>query len=186
VPRPTNLIGCRLRINRSEVPGRVGGDFSIINDAYIILLAAHFQSLCRNLHSEAATAFAAATQPSSMQIAVLSAMQADRRLDRGNASVENIRGDFAKFGMTFWVAVEARDARNKARRLRLDQLLTWRNAIAHQDFRFSADVQKKLGNTDRSLTWIKRWRSCCNELAADFDVVVHDYVQGLVGTAPWV
>ena len=157
-----------------------------LNDAYIVLLAAHFQSFCRNLHSEAATAFAAATQPATAQIAVLSAMQADRRLDRGNATVDNIRGDFAKFGMTFWVAVESRDARNKARRLRLDQLLTWRNAIAHQDFRFNAEVQKKLANTDRRLTWIRRWRSSCNELAVDFDAVVHDYIRGLIGMAPWV
>jgi hypothetical protein len=157
-----------------------------LNDAYIVLLAAHFQSFCRNLHSEAASAVAAATQPPGVQIAVLSAMQADRRLDRGNATVENIRGDFAKFGMTFWIAVESYDTRNRTRRLRLDQLLTWRNAIAHQDFRFSAETQKKLAGTDRTLTSIKRWRSTCNELAANFDAAVHDYVRGLTGIAPWV
>src|SRR5438128_441595 len=56
-----------------------------LNDAYIVLLAAHFQSFCRNLHSEAASAFAAATRPATAQIAVLTAMQADRKLDRGNA-----------------------------------------------------------------------------------------------------
>jgi hypothetical protein len=38
-----------------------------LNDAYIVLLAAHFQSFCRNLHSEAVSVFAAATQPAAAQ-----------------------------------------------------------------------------------------------------------------------
>src|SRR5437588_152990 len=65
-----------------------------LNDAYIVLLVAHFQSFCRNLHSEAASAFAAGTQPTAARIAVLAAMQSDRRLDHGNASIDNIRRDF--------------------------------------------------------------------------------------------
>lgn len=156
-----------------------------LNDAYIVLLVAHFQSFCRNLHSEAAAAFAAGLQPPAARIAVLAAMQSNRRLDHGNPNVRNIRGDFAKFGMTFWLAVEARDARNKGRRARLDQLLMWRNAIAHQDFGFSPDEQLTLAGTNRSLTWIKLWRSSCNLLAMDFDAAVRDYIRALVGTAPW-
>src|SRR5690242_19021468 len=70
-----------------------------LNDAYIVLLAAHFQSYCRSLHSEAVSAFAAATQPTAARTPVLEVMLADRRLDRGNATSENIRGDFSKLGM---------------------------------------------------------------------------------------
>jgi hypothetical protein len=156
-----------------------------LNDAYIVLLAAYFQSFCRNLHTEAARAFASVAQPAAVRTAFVAAMESDRRLDRGNASVENIRSDFAKLGMQLWHLVESLDARNRARRIRLNQLLAWRNAIAHQDFRFNGAVQAGLAGTDRRLMWIRRWRSTCNELAADFDATVRDYIGGKIGTTPW-
>jgi hypothetical protein len=157
-----------------------------LNDAYIVLLAAYFQSFCRDLHSEAASAMARAVQPAGVRDALLAAMQANRRLDRGNASAENIGQDFARFGMTFWAQVDEHDTRNKARRARFDQLLIWRNAIAHQDFQFSQQQRGKLGATNRSLAWIKRWRANCDLLAMAFDAVLGQQLRTLSGESPWV
>lgn len=157
-----------------------------INDAYLVLLAAHFQSFCCDLYSEAAAAFAAGIQPGPAQIGIAAALESERQLLRGNATADNIRRDFAKFGMTFWVDVEARHPPDKARKSRLDQLNIWRNAIAHQNFKLSPENQAKVAGTDRSLRGIKSWRSCFNVLAEHFDVAVGRYSEGLVGAPPWV
>jgi hypothetical protein len=78
-----------------------------------VLLAAHFQSFCRDLYSEAAAAFVAGIQPGSAQIGVAAALESERRLERGNASADNIRRDFAKFGMAFWADLDKHPTRAK-------------------------------------------------------------------------
>jgi hypothetical protein len=83
-----------------------------VNDMYLVLLAGHWQEFCRTLHTEAA-AFLTSKMPPSAQIAFEAALTQRRWLDRGNPSVENIREDFARFGMDIWGKVLGLDIRNE-------------------------------------------------------------------------
>ena len=92
-----------------------------LNYAYLAAVAAQFQGFCRDLHSEAVGAFAAAA-PRISAIIVLT-LTKNRRLDQGNAHEGTIAEDFARVGMEgFWDRVAAHGglALTKARRRRLD------------------------------------------------------------------
>ena len=54
-----------------------------------------------------------------------------RLLDRSNAHPAALAADFSWLHQDLWVELVKQDARNRARRERLDQLNVWRNAIAH-------------------------------------------------------
>jgi hypothetical protein len=58
----------------------------------------------------------------------------NRSLDRGNPHPGAIGSDFNRLGVDFWAEVYALEARNERRRELLQELIDWRNAIAHQDF----------------------------------------------------
>jgi hypothetical protein len=163
-------------------PGRRTGTQQI-NDAYLVLLAAHFQQFCRDLHTEAAE-FLAASAPRIRGV-VRDALLARRTLDRGNAAPSALGADFGRLGLELWAKLDARDKRNAARRIRLQQLTTWRNAIAHQDFQFEPAVAARLAGTRRTLAFARHCRSACEVLARELDAVVGTHLHAVVGTPPW-
>jgi hypothetical protein len=154
-----------------------------INDAYIVLLAAHFQQFCRDLHSEAAE-FLAASAPH-MESTVSRALVVGRMLDRGNAAPASLGSDFGRLGMDLWPVLSGRDRRNARRRRRLEQLNVWRNAVAHQDFRFAPHVVLTLAGSGRTLDFVHDCRAACAALARQLDAAVGDHLRRIVGTAPW-
>jgi hypothetical protein len=58
----------------------------------------------------------------------------ERRLDKGNPTVDDLRSDCNRFGFQFWDAVRAEHASNQPREAILRVWNEWRNTIAHQDF----------------------------------------------------
>lgn len=104
-----------------------------------------------------------------------------RRLDRGNANSASIDADFARLGLRIWDAVKALDPRNAARKELIDELNTWRNAIAHQDF----NPVKLGGRTTLRLSHVNGWRGACNQLARAFDAVTRAHLSTLLGSHPW-
>jgi hypothetical protein len=153
-----------------------------INQAYAVLLSAQFQGFCRDFHSECAEALVAPITALDLQRMLWSSLVFGRKLDRGNPNVGNIGSDFGRFGLPFWPLVDARQANNPARRVSLDELNEWRNAIAHQDFAIS---MLRSGVPILTLAQVRGWRKCCDVLARSFDEVVKQHVQRLTGTAPW-
>jgi hypothetical protein len=105
----------------------------------------------------------------------------NRSLDRGNPHPGTIGSDFHRLGTDIWTDVYALDARNARRRELLQELIDWRNAIAHQDF----DPVTPGGITTLHLARVRAWRRAVNSLAFSFDQVMYNYLQGVVGTAPW-
>lgn len=155
-----------------------------LNASILVQVAAHFQLFCRNLHSEAAQALVAAA-PASYRSLLRVAFTNRRGLDRGNASPETVAADFARFDLDIWTTAQARAAKTATRRTRLEQLNAWRNAIAHQDFVFSAPQQALLMGTTVTLPWVRRWRTACNGLTRTFDALVADHVSAVTGRRPW-
>jgi len=151
-----------------------------INYSYAALLSSHLQGFCRDLHSESIDHIVAIA-PVQMQAFLRAEFIWNRSLDRGNPHPGAIGSDFNRLGVDFWTEVYALDARNKRRRELLQELMEWRNAIAHQDF----DPIVAGGAPALRLATVRAWRRSLNTLVRNFDQVMYNYLQVLLGSAPW-
>ncbi len=153
-----------------------------INQAYAVLLSAHFQGFCRDLHDECVYHLVAPVVPGVLLATYRSNLLFGRKLDTGNPNAGNIGADFNRLGVAFWPAVDADSPRNPARRCALDTLNQWRNAIAHNDFAPHMYKGKRL---TLHLAQVQDWRRACDGLARSFDNVLRAHVHAAAGAAPW-
>jgi hypothetical protein len=151
-----------------------------VNQAYVMLLASHFQGFCRDLYDESVEFLVGLVNPAYLQPIVKRELNRNRQLARGNAQPGSIGADFDRLVGAFWVRVKLHDPLDQHRfQQKLEELNTWRNAVAHQDFSgFQGPAKLRLAQ-------IRRWRGACNRLARIFDKVMRDYLQSLTGTWPW-
>ena len=154
-------------------------------DAYIVLLAAHFQRYCRGLHDDVSAIAMDRVRPASLSIVLDALLHERRHLDRGNASASALAADFRRLGMNVWEELIRRDGRNGQRQRRLDQLNAWRNAIAHQAFPLSAENARRVAGTGRTLAWARLWRRDCSSLARQLDELAGLRLAELVERQPW-
>lgn len=151
-----------------------------INYAYATLLSSHFQGYCRDLHTECVDHLVAIV-PAVLHGFLREEWSWNRSLDKGNPHPGAIGTDFNRLGIDFWVSIYALDARNNRRRESLQELVDWRNAIAHQDF----DAVAPNGDATLHLARVRSWRSAINALARHFDRAMYNYLRPLIGHAPW-
>lgn len=150
-----------------------------VNHAYAMLLSSQFQGFCRNLHSEAVDFLKASPSDPWPGDLLRMLMTRGRKLDHGNPNPGNIGADFSAIGMRFWEDVRRIDGRTEERKLALEELNDWRNAIAHQDW-------TKVGDDPRlTVSAVRRWRRACSRLAASFDRAVYGHLRTMVGRPPW-
>jgi hypothetical protein len=152
-----------------------------LNYAYVLLLCAHFQAYCRGLHTNAAQLLVEAIDPAIAAV-VDANLTFARQLDRGNAQPSAIGADFYRFDLEFWTVVDAVDARNAARRRKLETLNAWRNAIAHHD------IDSRRGDLhprEVTLAACRTWRDALNGLAESFDQALAGHLATLLGARPW-
>lgn len=153
--------------------------------AYVVSLSAQFQRFCRDLHSEASQRLADAVEPKAFRGAVLRLLTDGRRLDAGNATAATLGPDFDRLGLAFLAELEARPE-SRRRRLDLERLNVWRNAIVHLDFTLKPGREKLVrGTSPDSIGDVRRFRQACGTLAREIDRVVRAHVSGVVGGAPW-
>ncbi|MDY3552869.1 hypothetical protein R5W24_001958 [Gemmata sp. JC717] len=145
--------------------------------AYTMLLSAHWQGYCRDLHTECVQIVAAATPPA-MQLMVQRQCLADRQLDGANPSYETIRRDFERFDFDLTPILDVNPA-NPRRRTHLDHLNKWRNYSAHH----KTTIPPTGGPF--TLAAVRAWKTSCDELAAELDGVMYNQLQTLTGAVPW-
>jgi hypothetical protein len=153
-----------------------------INQAYAVLLASQFQAFCRDLHSECANYLVAPVPSQDLREMYRLGLVMNRRLDRGNPNPGNIGSDFNRLGLSFWPLVDAHRPPNLHRRMLLEELNDWRNAIAHQDF---TPAMLRAGRPILQLAQVQGWRRACDGLARSFDEVMQAHIISRTGTAPW-
>jgi hypothetical protein len=151
-----------------------------LNRAYAVLLCSEFQGYCRDLYSECADQVIAAV-PSTMRATIRSQLYWGRPFGRGNPHASAIGSEFGRFYIRFWDEVFALDPQHHRRRTLLDELVDWRNAIAHNDF----DPARYGPNPMLHLHQVRSWRSALNVLAGSFDVVMRTRLIRVIGTSPW-
>jgi hypothetical protein len=153
-----------------------------INQAYAMLLSSQFQGFCRDLHTESLDHLVAAVRPAAYHSTLRTEFLLQRRLDRGNPNPGNLAADFNRPGIDLWAAASAAEARSPQRRLSLEDLNAWRNAIAHQDF---APTMLRLGRPMLQLAQVQAWRRACDGLARSFNDVLGHFIHRVTGAAPW-
>jgi hypothetical protein len=152
-----------------------------INQAYAMLLSSQLQGFCRDLHTECVEHAVRCLAPTAWQQIVQAEFTLYRKLDTGNPNPGNLGADFGRLGIELWDEVVASDPRNAQRRILLQELNEWRNAIAHQSF----DPQRLGGRTTLHLGDVRRWRASCDQLAVAFDGVMQVHLRMLTGVSPW-
>ena len=148
-----------------------------VNYSYATLLSSHFQGFCRDLHTECLERIVAIVTPLQIQGFLRLEFLWNRSLDKGNPHPGGIGSDFNRLGLDFWAEVYALDTRNERRSELLQELNSWRNAIAHQDF----DAVAGGGIATLHLATVKGWRSAANALARSFDQAMYNYLRALLG-----
>jgi hypothetical protein len=152
-----------------------------VTRGYAVLLTAQFQAFCRDLHTESVIALVQFISPAGLRHTIRQEFLLNRKLDRGNPNPGNLGSDFGRLGASLWPLVMARHPQHARRRLLLEELNEWRNAIAHQDF-----TSRLLGGrTAASLAQVRSWRRTCHSLARAFDAVMRVQLQTLTGRFPW-
>lgn len=126
------LETARQAVTRAVHRGRRYATQQIIQSA-AVMLSSQFQGFCRELHDEALDHLVRSL-PAAAQAVVLRRFTEGRSLDRGNPNPGNLGADFRRFDLDLWPDVIALDASNAGRQRQIQELSTWRNAIAHQDF----------------------------------------------------
>ena len=142
--------------------------------AVVVQLAGRFQRYCRDLHDAAVDALVAAA-PARYRSLLKTVLEADRRLDRQNATSAVLESDFRRFDLRLWAALG--HPATEARRT-LDEMNALRNAIAHQD-------AQKLDGLRIDLATVRRWWSILDELAAAVDRVVGHRIAEVIEHFPW-
>jgi hypothetical protein len=151
-----------------------------INRAYAVLLSSQFQGFCRDLYSECVD-YVVGTPATQTRQVIRAQFLWGRPFGRGNPQGSAIGSEFGRFGFSFWDEVYALHAQNDRRRELLDELMEWRNAIAHNDF----DPARFGLNPMLLLHQVRTWRSAMNVLAQSFDTVMRVRLTQLLGAAPW-
>ncbi len=150
-----------------------------INHGYAVLLAAEFQGYCRELHTEAVGHFVASL-PVAQRNIVADSLIFNRQLDRGNANPGTLGSDFGRLGLKWWAAVDLATNGPGLRR-NMEEMNSWRNAIAHNDF----DPVELSGTIRLVIAQVRQWRQACNRLAQVFDLVLSNHLASCTGLRPW-
>jgi hypothetical protein len=145
--------------------------------AYVLLLAAHFQGFCRDLHTESAQLIASKVRPS-LEILFQSQFSARRELDRGNANARSIITDFSRFGFGMKTQLNG-IAGAVALKADLHTLNLWRNAAAHHNPSLPP-------GGPLTIALIRGWRNSCALLATAIDNILYTQLRARLRRQSWV
>jgi hypothetical protein len=164
-------------------PGRRWGTTQL-NRSLFLALAAQFQNYCRNLHDEAAVVHVTATNP--LQGPMLKVLLTQgRKLDTGNARKSTLGADFGRFGIALIVDIVAQGPVAARQLEQLDELIDFRNAIAHGEETKIELVAKASGISSTKKSY-NVYRVAVTSLADTLDHVVADRLSTTLGTGrPW-
>jgi hypothetical protein len=142
---------------------------------YVLLLSAHFQGFCRDLHTESALTIVSRVR-ASLQVLIQAQFTNRRWLDRGNPNLQNLREDFGRFN--FVLDLAGADPANPGRVTDLGLLNEWRNVAAHHG-------RIPTGLPSLTLPLIQRWRNACDGLAISLDEIMYNELRTILRRAPW-
>jgi hypothetical protein len=144
---------------------------------YVMLLSGHVQGVCRALYDECTRAFASTVSPGVIPT-IQEQFFAELKLNGGNPTIENIRKDFERFGIT--LNLPGVDPANVVRITNLGHLNQWRNHAAHQK-----STPLPAGIPPLTLAGVRASRISCDGLAVSLDAIMYNELKRILGVAPW-
>jgi hypothetical protein len=145
---------------------------------YVMLLSAHFQGYCRDLHTECVQVVAAASASPAIEVVVQTQGIAGRELDGANPRYETLRKDFERFAFDLVAALAANPA-NALRVTHIGHLNSWRNYAAHHK------TTPPTAGGPFNLAAVRVWRDSCDGLATALDGIMYNRLQAVLGGPPW-
>ena len=153
----------------------------------VMRMAAEFQGFARDLHDQAAEFLTLGATSGNQNLArvLRVGIAAGRALNSRNATSSTLAEDFSRIGMIFWPAIKSQEPiSGPVWEADLTNLVTMRNAIAHDNRAQILKLEQKGFRLDRDLT--KRWHGSLDLLAATMDDVVASYLGRTLGVPqPW-
>lgn len=155
-----------------------------LNRSLLVALVGQFQGYCRDLHDVAIAVHvghASAGQGQLLQVLLTQG----RKLDSGNPRKSALGADFGRLGFTFIPAVSAADPTAGAALDTLEELIDYRNAVAHNNESEIASIESA-GNIRATLGVFRQCRTTLNSLASIVDANVSAQLASLLSIpAPW-
>jgi hypothetical protein len=143
--------------------------------AYVTLLSAHFQGLCRDLYTEASFKVVARIKQVGLRPIVQAQFAAGLKLDKVNPTLDALSEDFGRFGIADLRAAIGKAPPADTHKGRLTALNGCRNKCAHGE---PAIPELLLAN-------IQDWRHSCDWLATRLNAVVYDTLWRASRGTPW-
>jgi hypothetical protein len=156
------------------------GPYSLLAEeslrGYVTLLSSHFQGFARDLFAECAQVVASKIRPA-LRLLVQTQFSNSLKLDHGNPNIDNIAGDFDRFGFDFLAAARPHpDFAGRKEHLR--QMNKWRNAVAHHG-------PAPHGVPNLTLALVRDWRMSCDGLATHLADIMYNQLRRVLRRAPW-
>lgn len=177
--RLDQLVAARQVARGGRYPGQA------LNWSLVLVLCSEFQGFTRELHGEAAGVLAAAMARGNVShfTLVRNNLLANRAIDRANANANTLGEDFDRLGLDIW-----RDITNSVKsggrwKQQLERLNRARNAIAHNNMGKLQTLRNE-GYPITSQT-VDSWRSACNGIGRQLDVLLTRHLTTLTGARPW-
>jgi len=152
----------------------------------IVLLAAHVQRYCRELHAEAARALARHVRPRAADKVVEGPARRGARASAAathtpTPSPQRLR---RRLGLDVWKRMAERSRVTPIAPVGSDH-----PEYVEECHRSPDPPARRPGaavaRTARTVAFLRRWRATCGTLADDLDRVVSQYLTDLVGAQPW-
>lgn len=164
-------------------PGRPLSESKPLAHAYVISVLSEFQGFVRDLHDLSVQSLIKNSRAlPSLSLLLTEGLTFGRSIDRGNATVDSIKKDFRRIGMTPF-DIQRYNSRWSNDKNGLQQLIELRNAIAHGN---ESDLRRlrSLGAAD-TITWTRRRLPILHRFAGALDKLAWDHVIRATGVYPW-
>jgi hypothetical protein len=164
-------------------PPKVGTEQ--LNEALVLRLMAEFQGFVRDLLDLATIKVVRGSGCGpAYQAQIIAAMTRNRMIDRGNPHLDTIKEDLTRLGLkTVGQQLAGKNPSHPADVARLRQLVSLRNALAHDD----QDQLRTLSRSGVRATkqYVIISRACVGRIAQALDKVVWEHLLAQFSTDPW-
>lgn len=167
-------------------PGRPLDASKPLAHAYVIVVVGQFQGFIRDLHDLAVERLVSASGATTVYAPLLTdAIARGRAIDRGNATLRNVKDDFGRIGIRpFNLASYNLRWTSPGDAEEFDRLLALRNVLGHSNERGLAHLLAD-GQVLDTVSWARSRIPVLNRFGKALDRMVWDHLKASTGKGPW-
>lgn len=167
-------------------PGRPLDLSKPLAHAYVIVVLSQFQGFVRDLHDLTVERLVSASGAAARYAPLLTdAIVSGRAIDRGNATLKNVKDDFARIGLSpFNMSTHNFRWATPGDVPEFDHLIALRNALGHSN---ETNLRRLLTRPDvrDTVTWARDRLPVLNRFSRALDHMVWHHLSATTGRRPW-